>query len=187
LKKLQPVSGRACLKVRIAMKIASFSLALFVATSKLLAQQPIDKAYTDEIRKQTTDPQFLPELVNHLPASSIVPSPLAFNGYIAGAEGHLTYAEDVARYIPTLKKVSPRVKVISAGNSEEGKEMIAVAIPDADWMAHFDHYYGITLSTIKIHHDHTADANRLERKRPAKFTVTWIKPVAKSHLKIRGS
>jgi len=126
------------------MKIASISFALFVAGSTLFAQQTVDKTYTDEIRKQTTDPHFMTELVDHLPVSVSAPSPLSFNGYIAGAEGHLTYAEDVARYMRALENGSPRVKVFSAGNSEEGREMIVVAISDAETIAHLDRYRDIT-------------------------------------------
>jgi hypothetical protein len=143
------------------MKIASIFLSLFVATSTLFAQQPADKTYTDEIRKQTTDPHFMTELVDHLPASATVPSPLAFNGYIAGAEGHLTYAEDVARYMRALEKVSPRVKVFSAGNSEEEREMIVVAISDAETIAHLDRYRDITAKLADPRTLGEADAEKL--------------------------
>ena len=46
-----------------------------------------DETYTAEIRKHTTEARFMTELVDHLPASATVPSPLGFHGYIAGAEG----------------------------------------------------------------------------------------------------
>jgi len=39
------------------------------------SQQPIDQAYTDHIRKYTTDPQFSSHLVDYLPASPTVPAP----------------------------------------------------------------------------------------------------------------
>src|SRR6185436_3475389 len=101
-----------------------FALILLLATAAL-AQN--DQPYTDAIRKFTTEPRFLTELVDHLPASDTVPSPLKFNGYIAGAEGHLTYAADVYRYMRALEAASPRVKVFSIGRSEEGREMVLVA------------------------------------------------------------
>jgi hypothetical protein len=44
-----------------------------------------DEEYTAQIRRFTTEPFFLTPLVDHLPASSTVPTPLQFNGYIAGA------------------------------------------------------------------------------------------------------
>ena len=69
-----------------------------------------DASYTEQIRKFTTGPQFTTELVDHLPSSDRVPTPLKFLGYIAGAENHLTYAEDVYRYMRALEAASPRVK-----------------------------------------------------------------------------
>src|SRR3954454_5647743 len=74
-------------------------------------------------------------MVDHLPASVKVPTPLKFFGYVAGAEGHLTYAEDVNRYMRALEAASPRVKVFSLGKSEEGREMIAVAVGADDTIA----------------------------------------------------
>jgi hypothetical protein len=47
----------------------------------------------------------------------------------------LPYAEDVYKYFRLLETASPRVKVVSIGHSEEGREMIAVAIADADLLA----------------------------------------------------
>ncbi|HJQ38825.1 MAG TPA: M14 family zinc carboxypeptidase [Thermoanaerobaculia bacterium] len=122
-----------------------FALILLLATSTF-AQQPqsVDQPYTDAIKKFTTEPRFLTELVDHLPASDTVPSPLKFNGYIAGAEGHLTYAADVHRYMRALEAASPRVKVFSIGKSEEGREMIVVAIANEDTIENLDHYRDIT-------------------------------------------
>jgi hypothetical protein len=86
-----------------------------------------DQEYTKKIREFTTGNEFITDLVDHLPASDKVPSPLKFNGYIAGAADRLTYAADVHRYMRALESASPRVKVFSIGKSEEGREMILVA------------------------------------------------------------
>ena len=51
-----------------------------VVPATALAQSP-DVEYARKIREYTTDPMFLTELVDHLPASATVPSPLKFNGY----------------------------------------------------------------------------------------------------------
>ena len=90
--------------------------------------QPIDEAYTQKIHKYTTAPHFASPLVDYLPASKTVPTPEAVLGDIAGAPGVLPYAEDVYRYVRLLEKASSRVKVFSIGTTEEGREMIAVAI-----------------------------------------------------------
>ncbi len=125
-------------------KLASLAALLLLAATAAFAQQPNDDAYTAQIRKFTTDPRFTTELVDHLPASDHVPTPLKFNGYIAGADGHLTYAEDVARYLRALEAASPRIKVMSMGKSEEGREMIVAVVSDEQTIANLDHYRDIT-------------------------------------------
>jgi hypothetical protein len=91
-------------------------------------KQAIDEAYTAKIQKYTTAPYFTSPLVNYLPASKNVPTPEAVLGDVAGAPGVLPYAEDVYKYMRLLEKASPRVKVFSIGATEEGREMIAVAV-----------------------------------------------------------
>jgi hypothetical protein len=92
------------------------------------AKQPIDEAYTAKIKKYTTQPFFTSPLVDYLPASKAVPTPEAVLGDVAGAPGILPYAEDVYKYMRMLEKASPRVRVFSIGTTEEGREMIAVAL-----------------------------------------------------------
>ena len=59
-------------------------------------------------------------------------------GDVAGAPGKLPYAEDVYRYMRLLEKASPRVKVYSIGTTEEGREMIAVAVASEKLLAKLD-------------------------------------------------
>ena len=103
-----------------------------------------DVEYTRLIREATTGPQFSTALVDHLPASATVPTPLAFLGHIAGAPDRLTYAEDVHAYLRALAAASPRVKVFTIGRSEEGREMVVVAIADEATIAALDRYREIT-------------------------------------------
>src|SRR5882762_8112052 len=91
-------------------------------------KQPVVEAYTAKMKKYTTEPFFTSPLVNYLPASKNVPTPEAVLGDVAGAPGILPYAEDVYKYMRMLEKASPRVKVFSIGTTEEGREMIAVAV-----------------------------------------------------------
>jgi hypothetical protein len=97
--------------------------------------QPIDKQYTDQIHKYTTDPSFISPLVDYLPASKTVPTPAKVLGDVSGAPDMLPYAEDVYKYFRLLEANSPRVKVFTIGHSEEGREMIAAAIADASLLA----------------------------------------------------
>ncbi len=92
------------------------------------AKQPVDDVYTAKIKKYTTQPFFTSPLVDYLPASKTVPTPEVVLGDVAGAPGILPYAEDVYKYMRLLEKASPRVKVFSIGKTEEGREMIAVAV-----------------------------------------------------------
>src|SRR5437867_12476574 len=89
---------------------------------------PIDAEYTAKIKEYTTQPFFTSPLVDYLPASKTVPTPKTVIGDIAGAPGTLPYAEEVYRYMRMLEKASPRAKVFSIGKTEEGREMIAVAV-----------------------------------------------------------
>jgi Zinc carboxypeptidase len=122
--------------------------ALFVSTATFAARaqsrqgrapnQPIDEEYTKKIREYTTEPFFNSPLTDYLPASPNVPTPKAVLGDVAGAPGKLPYAEDVYRYMRLLEKASPRVKVFSIGSTEEGREMIAVAIASESLIAKLD-------------------------------------------------
>jgi hypothetical protein len=100
--------------------------------------QPIDDAYTTKIREYTTDPQFTTPLTDYLPAAPGVPTPRETLGYIAGAPDNLPHSADVYRYFRDLAKATPRVRVYTIGKTEEGREMIAVAIADEKLLADRD-------------------------------------------------
>ncbi len=136
-------------------------LSLLLLAATLFAQQPADEAYTKKIREFTTDPMFLTELVDHLPASSAVPTPEKVLGYIAGAAEKLTYAKDVHRYMREVEKASPRVKVLSIGQSEEGREMIVVLVSDEANLAKLDRYKEISAKLADPRGLKDEDAQRL--------------------------
>src|SRR6516225_4995123 len=140
---LMPTKGESKINYMTSSKSALFvAFSTLFFASPLLSQelysdlardpkQPIDHQYTDQIHKYTTDPSFLSPLVDYLPASPTVPTPAKALGDVSGAPDMLPYAEDVYRYFRLLAASSPRVKVFTIGRSEEGREMIAVAIADA--------------------------------------------------------
>jgi hypothetical protein len=98
--------------------------------------QPVDQDYTNKIREYTTAPYFNSPLTDYLPASPDVPTPKAVLGDVAGAPGKLPYAEDVYKYMRMLERARPeRVKVYTIGTTEEGREMIAVAIASEQLMS----------------------------------------------------
>ncbi|MGB9148604.1 MAG: M14 family zinc carboxypeptidase, partial [Acidobacteriaceae bacterium] len=93
-------------------------------------QQPIDREYTAHILQYTTEPYFNSPLTDYLPASKTVPTPAKVLGDVSGAPNMLPYAEDVYKYFRLLAASTPRVRVYTIGHTEEGREMIAVAVAD---------------------------------------------------------
>ena len=122
------VSGGARWKVSLAAQQAP----PFVRDPRI----PVDAEYGQKIKEYTTEPFFSSPLVDYLPASKTVPTPKALLGDVAGAPGKLPYAEEVYQYMRMLEKAAPgRVKVVSIGRTEEGREMIAVPITSDAIMA----------------------------------------------------
>lgn len=113
------------------------------SSRKPAAAQKVDEAYTAKIREYLQDPRITTELVDHLPASDTVPSPLAFHGRIIGTPGELTYARDIHRYYEALDKASPRASFWTIGKSEEGRDMGLLAIADDATIAQLQKYRGM--------------------------------------------
>lgn len=101
-------------------------------------RQPIDEEYTRKILEYTTEKFFLSPLVDYLPASRTVPTPKVVLGDIAGAPNKLPYSKEVYDYMRRLDAASPRVRVYSIGQTEEGREMIAVAVASEALMNRID-------------------------------------------------
>lgn len=82
------------------------------------------------IAAATTEKDFLSPWVSYLPDSSSVPSPMKFLGRIPGAPGELVGTVKAYAYCRALAAASPRVRVFTLGDSEEGREILMVAIAD---------------------------------------------------------
>jgi len=132
------------------------------AQSKAPARaQKVDEAYTAKIKEYTTDPRVITELVDHLPASDTVPSPLKLLGRIPGTPDELTYSKDVYRYFDALDAASDRVKVVRIGKTEEGREMITVIIADEATIKTLDRWKGVTAKLTDSRSLPDADARQL--------------------------
>lgn len=110
--------------------LAAGSASVLNAQSSSPASQKVDAEYTAKIKEALQDPRITTELVDHLPASDTVPSPLKFLGRYVGQPGELTYSKDINRYYEQLAKVSPRARFWKIGTSEEGRDIVALAIAD---------------------------------------------------------
>ena len=102
--------------------------------------QKIDEEYTKLIQQHLQDARITTELVDHLPASDTVPSPLKFLGRIVGTPGELTYAKDIHRYYAALAQASPRARFWKIGTTEEGRDIVALAIANEATIASLDRY-----------------------------------------------
>jgi hypothetical protein len=85
---------------------------------------------TEAIAKATTEARFLSPWVSSVPTSSTVPSPEKLFGRIMGAPGELVNSEQAEKYLQALAAASPRVKFFSIGKSEEGRDIVMIAIAD---------------------------------------------------------
>jgi hypothetical protein len=92
--------------------------------------QRIDEEYTKRILDNTPDKRILTELVDHMPLSETVPSPLKFLGYVPGEDNRLTYHKDIVAYYEALDKASDRVAMWEIGKTEEGRPMVALAVSE---------------------------------------------------------
>ncbi|HSK10056.1 MAG TPA: M14 family zinc carboxypeptidase [Vicinamibacterales bacterium] len=110
------------------------------AQARKAPAQQIDAEYTAKIKEHTQDPRVITELVDHLPASDTVPTPLAFLGRIPGTPDELTYYKDILRYMEALAKASPRVKLLRIGKSDEGRDMIMVFVADEATIKNLDRF-----------------------------------------------
>jgi hypothetical protein len=132
----------AAVALSIAVSIPSSAVAqgpdLSAARPGRDPKQPIDEEYTKKIREYTTEKFFASPLVDYLPASKTVPTPKVVLGDIAGAPGKLPYSKEVYDYMRRLDAATPRVKVFSIGTTEEGREMIAVAVASDRLMARYE-------------------------------------------------
>jgi hypothetical protein len=92
----------------------------------------------EEIGRATTEPRFLSPWVSYLPASRSVPSPRAVWKRIPGAPGELVDSAQAYAYARALAAASPRVRVFTIGRSEEGRDIILLAIADEKGIASLD-------------------------------------------------
>ena len=125
-----------------------------------IAPDTAEAGSVEAIAKATTEPRFSSPWVSYVPASSTVPSPKAFYGRIAGAPGELVNSSQAYAYARALAAASPRVKVFTIGRSEEGRDIILIAIADEKGIANLD---ALKAASASLADPRTLDAAAVER------------------------
>ena len=121
---------------------AAFAAAALIAPVRpAQAQQKNDEEYTKQIKQFMRDPRITTELVDHLPASATVPTPLKHFGHIIGAWGILDKSEEMNAYLAKIAKAAPaRAKYWTIGKSEEGRDMSVLVVGSEDIIRNLDKY-----------------------------------------------
>jgi len=128
------------------LTLAMLAASLAPVAPAVAQEQRVDAEYTAKIKEYLQDSRITTELVDHLPASSTVPTPLKFLGRVVGMPGELTYAKDIQRYFEALDKASPRVTTWKIGTTEEGRDIVLLAVADEATIRNLEKYKGMLAS-----------------------------------------
>ncbi len=94
------------------------------------APDKVEPGSVEAIAKFTTEPRFGNPWVAYLPDSDTVPSPTEYLGHVVGAAGELSSTSQIYGYFRKLAETSPRVRIETIGKSEEGRDILLVAVAD---------------------------------------------------------
>jgi len=148
--------------------IRSFALFLIlnimsggVAAQNAAAPDVAEPGSVEAIAAATTERDFLSPWVSYLPQSATVPSPMTFLGRIPGAPGELVGTVKAYAYCRALAAASPRVRVFTLGHSEEGREILMLAIADEDGIRQLDQLKAATTALADPRRTDPAAADRL--------------------------
>jgi hypothetical protein len=115
----------------------------------------------EAIAAATTDPHFVSPWVSYIPGSNTVPSPEKLLGRIMGAPGELLGTEKTYAYARALAGASPRVRVFTIGRSEEGRDIIMLAIADEAGIRDLDRLKAATAALADPRRTDQAAADKL--------------------------
>jgi hypothetical protein len=135
------------------------SVSLF-AQSAVAPDMP-EPGSIEEIANATTEARYLSPWVSYLPSSNNVPSPRAFLGRIPGAPGELVGSAKTYAYFRALAAASPRVRVYTIGHSEEGRDIILLAISDEKGIDNLDRLKAATAALADPRKTDPASAEKL--------------------------
>ena len=130
-------------------------------TTRAQAPDIPEPGASEAIAAATTDPHFVSSLVSYVPQSASVPSPEKFFGRIMGAPGELSGTEKAYSYARALAAASPRVRVFTIGKSEEGRDIVMLAIADEAGIREIEHLKSATAALADPRHLQQAAAEKL--------------------------
>jgi hypothetical protein len=137
------------------------SLALLLAAGVAQSPDMAEPGSVAAIAAATTDPHFVSPWVAYIPQSSTIPSPEKFLGRIMGAPGELLGTEKAYAYARALAAASPRVRGFTIGHSEEGREILMLAIADENGIRELDRLKEATAALADPRRTDPAAADRL--------------------------
>ena len=120
-------------------RIAALALVALAAFAQPKPQAQ-DEEFAKLVKQWTTRPDFMSPLVDHLPKAAGVPTPKDVLGYYIGEPKRLTRVADISKYYRALAAASKRVKILSAGTTDEGRECLVAVISDEENIARLDTY-----------------------------------------------
>ena len=129
-------------------RLMAIVVALLVAVSSgVIAQSSQNKAVSqnDEefarlVKEWTTRADFSSPLVDHLPKVAGVPNPKDILGHYIGEPKKLTYYADILAYYRALAAKSPRVKVLTIGKTNEGRDLVVVFVGSDESIKNLEQY-----------------------------------------------
>ncbi|HKS74704.1 MAG TPA: M14 family zinc carboxypeptidase [Terriglobales bacterium] len=150
---------------RLLLLVCSFTLIALAQVSP--SPDTAEPGSVQAIAAATTDPHYVSPWVAYLPESSKVPSPMSFLGRIPGAPGELAGTEKAYGYFRALAAASPRVRLFTLGHSEEGREIVMLAIADEAGIRDLDRLKAATASLADPRRTDTGAAEELiQQSRP---------------------
>jgi Zinc carboxypeptidase len=135
----------------------------FLLTINTVAQSPdiAEPGSVEAIAAATTDPHYVSPWVSYVPQSAAVPSPEKFFGRIMGAPGELVGTAKAYAYARALAQASPRVRVFTIGRSEEGRDILLLAIADEAGIRDLDRLKAATATLSDPRRTDAAAADKL--------------------------
>src|SRR6202021_809534 len=120
------------------MRLALLAFSFVILVQARAADQAMDEVFAHHQQQWVTKPEFTSPLVDHLPTSTTVPSPRDVLGDDIGAPRVLHYYADILKYYRVLADKSARVKIVSTGKTEEGRETVVILISSEENIRNVD-------------------------------------------------